>query len=180
MNETVAVGARHLVIDLGHDVMRHLGRSQRGIHANPKTAEAVGIGRRNFDERHVNRHRAALKQAFNLAEVYGSVVGAALADGVAHIGPDEHGIVAKMPFHLGRHIRRAAHRHHVDDLHIMHLRGAAHQRFDQSLWFGTARLNVDSHPGANQAQRIIRCHEATFIMRFPGHARGHLVTFNCL
>jgi hypothetical protein len=33
---------------------------------------------------------------------------------------------------------------------------------------------------AHQAQHIIRCHEAAFVLRLPGHSRGDLVTLNCL
>src|SRR5690348_17175084 len=99
MNKTIAVSSRHIVIDLREHVTGTLGGGQRGVHAYAKTAKAVGIWRRNFNQSNINRHRSRFKEFFDLAEINGSVVGAAVVDGYTNIGADEHSIVAKVSSH---------------------------------------------------------------------------------
>ncbi len=125
VNVAVAVGARHLVIDLGDHEAGLMGGGQGGIDADAEAAEAVGVGRRDLHERDIERHGAADEQFFDLAEIDGRVVGAAIVDGVAHIAADEHCIVAEMSRHLGSDVGRRSHGHHVDDFHVLHVTARA-------------------------------------------------------
>src|SRR5579872_3024713 len=103
MNEAVAVGARHVVVDLSDHVAGTFRGGQRSVHAYAETAETVGIRGRNFDQRDIDWHLAAFKQTLDLAEVDGSVVSATVIDSRSHVGPDKHGIVPKVACHLRRH-----------------------------------------------------------------------------
>ena len=98
--------------------LAHFASRQGGIDADAEAAESVRIGRRNLNQGHVDRHRPAFEQSFNLAQIDRSVVGAAVVDRFPHVGADEHGVVPEVPRHLRRHVGRAAHGHHVDDFHI--------------------------------------------------------------
>ena len=97
MNETIAIGSRHIVVDLGDNIAGTLGGGQRGVHANAKTAIAVRIRRRNFNQRHVNGHGAAFKERFNLTQINRSVVGSAFVDGLSHIRADKIALCRKCP-----------------------------------------------------------------------------------
>src|SRR5205807_4562450 len=91
VNEAVAVSTRHVVVDLRDNILRHFGRGQGSIHTDPKAAIAVRVRRRNLNQGHVNGHLAALEQPFDFAEIDGSVIGAAVVNGFAYVGADEHG-----------------------------------------------------------------------------------------
>src|SRR5205807_1734754 len=69
MDEAVAVGARHIVVDLRHNVLGNLGGGQGGVDTNSEAAIAVRIGRRDLDQGNVNGHFTAFKQTFNFAEI---------------------------------------------------------------------------------------------------------------
>ena len=167
VDEAVAVGARHLVVDLRDHVLRHSGGGQRGIDADAKAAEAVGIRRRDFDQRDIDRHLAAFEQPFDFAEIDGRVIGAAVVDGLAHVAADEHRVVAEVARHLRRHVGRAAHGHHVDDFYIENIGRAPDQRFDQRFRLGAARLNVDAHSGLHAAQRLVCRLQPLFVFHLP-------------
>src|SRR5205085_5912642 len=101
MDETVAVRARHLIVDLGHDVARALGGRQSRVHTNAKTAKPMRVRRRNFNQCDVERHGATFKKLFDLAEIDRRVVGATLVDRLTHVAADKYGIVTEMAGHLG-------------------------------------------------------------------------------
>ena len=46
VDKAVAIGARHLVVDLRHHVVGQLGCGQRHVHTNAEAAKAMSIGRR--------------------------------------------------------------------------------------------------------------------------------------
>ena len=48
-------------------MLSDFGRGQSGINAHAKAAEAVRVGRRDLDERDINRHLSAFEQAFDFA-----------------------------------------------------------------------------------------------------------------
>ena len=91
------------------------------------------------------RHGTALEQFFNLTEVDRRVVGAAIVDGLPHIRADEHCVMPEVACHLRSHVRSRSHGHHVNDLHVLYMRAAAHQGFYQGLRLGAPGLNVDTH-----------------------------------
>ena len=61
MDEAVAVGARHLVVYLRDHIAGQARGGQGGVDADPEAAETVRVGRRDLNERNVDRHRAALE-----------------------------------------------------------------------------------------------------------------------
>ena len=101
-----AVRARHLPIHFGnHDPGAARGR-QRAIHRGPQAHESVRIRRRNLHQHHVERQRAGLEEAFNLAEKDGCVIGAPVAHRLAHIVAQEKAAMAEMSFVLGPRVVR--------------------------------------------------------------------------
>src|SRR5215471_2813252 len=106
MYEAVAIRARHLIVDLRDHVARQAGGGQSRVDANAEATETVRVGRGKLDKSDIERHGAAFEEVFDLAEIDRRVVGAAFVDGIAYIASDEHGIVAEVPFHLGRDVRR--------------------------------------------------------------------------
>src|SRR5436190_10971973 len=118
MNETIAVGSRHVVIDLRDYVASTLGGGQRGVHANAETAKTVRIRWGDFNQGHVNGHGAALEEFFDFAEINRRVIRTAVVDSLTHVGADKNRVVTEVPGHLRRYIRGHSHGHHVDDFHV--------------------------------------------------------------
>src|SRR5215813_2405502 len=104
MNETIAVGSRHIVVDLRDNVAGALGGCKRGIYPDTKTAKTVRVGRRNFGQSNCNRHRAALEQFLDFAQINWCVVGAAFVDCFPDVGADEDCIVAEVACHFWRNV----------------------------------------------------------------------------
>ena len=169
VNEAVAIGARHVVVDLRDHVFGAFRGGQGGVDAYAEAAESVGIGRGDFDQGHVNGHGPALKQSLDFAQVNRGVVGAAVVDGVAHVGADKDGVVPEVPRHFRGDVGRAAHGHHVHDFHVVYFRAAAHERLDQRLWLGAAGLDVNSHPRLHAPERVIGSFEPLLVFHFPRH-----------
>ena len=170
VDEAVAIGARHLIVDLSDDVAGLLGGGEGRIDADSEAAEAVRVGRRDLDERDVERHGAAYEELFDFAEVDRGVVGAAIVDGIAHVAADENGVVAEMSGHFGSDVRRRPHGHHVDDFDVFDVRAALHERFDQSLRFGTTGLDVDAHSGLDAAQGFLGRAQFLLVFDLPRHS----------
>jgi hypothetical protein len=105
VDETVAIGARHLGIHLRHHTMGVFRGGQGAIHAHAKAAIAMRIGRRYLDEGDINRHVAAFEKGFHLAQKDGRVIGAAIIDRLADIASHEQCVVAEMRRHFRRAVR---------------------------------------------------------------------------
>src|SRR5262249_47188206 len=147
MDETIAVGSRHIVVDLRDYEAGTLGGGQRGVHANAETAKAMGIWSGHFNQSDINRHGTAFEELFDFAEVDGHVVRAAIVNSLPHIQTDEHSIVPEASRHLRSNIRSATHSHHVHDFDVADMRAASHQSLDQRFRFRAAWLDVHPHPG---------------------------------
>ena len=106
VQERIAERARHLVVHFGDHVPGAARRGQRAVDASAEAQVAVLVGRRGLDEGHVDRHLARGEQPFDFAEEDRRVVGAALLDGLAHVGAEEQSVVAEMAFVLGPDIGR--------------------------------------------------------------------------
>ena len=63
-------------IDLGDDMPGAFGGGLDDIHRDAVAAEAVFVGRRNLDERHVDGHGATAKKIRNIHQVHRSIIGA--------------------------------------------------------------------------------------------------------
>src|SRR5260370_16892361 len=143
MNETVAIGSWHVVVDLRDHIAGTLGGGKRGVNANAKTAEAMGIRWRNFDQRNINWHGAALEQFLNLAEVNRRVIGAAVVDRFPYIRTDKNSVVPKVPSHLRRDEWSHPHGHHVYNFHIAHRPSAPHHSFNYYLSLSPSLLHIN-------------------------------------
>ena len=76
-------------VDERDHVARRLRRGLRAVHSHAERAEAVLVGRRDVDERHVDRLAARRDQARDVGEVDGHEVGAALVDGLPDVRAGE-------------------------------------------------------------------------------------------
>ena len=167
MDEAVAIGSRHVAVDLRHNVVSTLGGREGGIHAHAETAKTVRVGRRYLDERDINRHRPAFEQRFDLAEVDGRVIGTPVINGLAHIAADKHGVMAEVRFHVRSHIGSAAHGHHVDNFHVVNTRGAPEQSFDKSLRLRAPRLDIYPHSRLDAAHGFVGALHLFCVVNFP-------------
>ena len=95
MDQTVAVGAGHLRVDLGDDGLGRLHGGACRIHGDAQRAIAVAVGRRNLDQRRVQRQDAPAEQPRHFAQKHGDIVGIALVDRGPHIWPDEKHVGVK-------------------------------------------------------------------------------------
>src|SRR6266536_926098 len=170
VDDAVAISTRHLIVDLCDHVASLMGGGEGCVQPDSKTAEPVRVGRRDLDQCDVEWHGAADEEFFNFAQVDRRVVGTAVVDGVAHVGADEDGVVAEMSSHFGGNVRRRPHGHHVDDLDILDVRTALHERFDQSLRFGAPGLDVNPHAGLDTAQRFFGRAQFFLVLNFPRHS----------
>ena len=167
VDEAVAVGARHLIVDLGDHEMCALGGGQGGVDADAEAAEAVRIGRRNLDQGDIEGHGSAFEQVFNLAEIDGRVIGAAIVDGVANIAADKDRVMAEVPGHLGSDVGRGAHASSCGRFPRPRQRERAHEGFDQRLGLGASGLDVDAHAGWDAAQGFIGGAQFLSCIQFP-------------
>jgi hypothetical protein len=98
MDEAVTVDARHVSVHLS-DYQRSLFRSGfDNVNAHPQTHVAVLIGRRGLDESHVNGHKSAVEEVWNVGEKDRSIIGQSLIHGFSGVVRDEKRVVSKIPF----------------------------------------------------------------------------------
>ena len=131
VDERVAVGARHLGVDLGDDRLRDLRRGLGVVDRDAERAEPVLVRRRDLDEHHVGRQVALAEQLGDLVEEDRDVVAAAVLDGLARGGADEQRLVVEAVGVLGPAVLALAHGDHVVDLDVLELARARHERVDQ-------------------------------------------------
>ena len=120
----LAVRARHLPVHFGNHGLCVAHRRQRAIHRRAQAHKSVRIRRRNLHQHHVERQSAGLEEAFNLAQENGSVVGAAVAHGFAHVVAEEEPTMAEVSFILGPRVVSRAQGLHVDDFNVAKFRRA--------------------------------------------------------
>ena len=128
MDECVAMRARHPLVHLSDDGLCAARGIEGAVDGGSQAHESVRIRWRNLHQHNVQRESAGFKQAFNLAEEDGRIVGAACGDRIAHIGAEKQSSVAKVPFELRLCVVCGAQRHHVNDLDVAHLGSSRHQR----------------------------------------------------
>ena len=118
-------------VHLGHDGRGDLGRRLRVVDRDAERAEAVLVGRRDVDERHVRREVALAEQLGDLVEEHRDVVAATILDGLARRGADEERLVVEGTRVLGAAVLALAHGDHVVDLDVLELAGPGDKRVDQ-------------------------------------------------
>ena len=68
VDEPVPVGAGHVAVHLGDHGARGLDRGAGGVDRDAERAEAVPVGRRDLDERHVERQEARTRKSLGTSE----------------------------------------------------------------------------------------------------------------
>ena len=135
MKEGLPHGAGHLVVDLGND---HFGVQAGGLgaaHGDAQGHIAVLVRRSDGNHRHVNGEGAVREESGGLVEEKGCVVRPSFLHSLAGWAAHKHGIVAKVPLHLGIAVLPFSHGNPVDDLHILILLIVSHQRIHQDGGF---------------------------------------------
>ncbi len=124
----------------------------------PRLTKPCCVGRRHLHQNHVQRQLSAGKQAFNLAQKDGRVVGAPGDHRLPGVRPDEQSAMPEASLIFRLRIVGAAQRHHVDDFHVPQLRRAPHQRVHQRGGRAHSGLDPDPGPRTNRRQGLGRGH----------------------
>ena len=103
----------------------------------------MGVGRRRVDEDRVEREQAGVEQARDVRQEDRDVVGAALVDRRAGVGPDEQRPMAEVRRHLGRQVRPGPLAVEVDDADVAELRRPRDERVEEDRRRRRRALEVD-------------------------------------
>ncbi len=158
MDDIISVRAGHPLVDFSDNQLCASRRGEHAFNRGSQAHEAVLVGRRKLQQRHIDGQRAALDQVFNFAEEDGDVIDASGSHRLAHIGAHKQGAMAEMAFVLGVGIARKPQRAEVNNLYIAQLRGAVNQGIDQHRRRAAPRLNPHSIAGAHDLERLGRVH----------------------
>mmetsp|Transcript_11743 Transcript_11743/g.40107 ORF Transcript_11743/g.40107 Transcript_11743/m.40107 type:complete len:274 (-) Transcript_11743:39-860(-) len=156
VDDAVTVRARHVLVHLGDDGVRHLARGNGGINTHAHGAEPVGVRRGHLDDRHVEREHLAAEERRDFRQEARDVVGAPGGDGLAHVGAGkQRRAVERAGRLLGRQLEGPL---RLDGVHL-------HAR---ELWAGAASEGLNerqrSHHGA--------VHEDALGRTYEGHCLG--------
>jgi hypothetical protein len=155
-------------VELRDDQLRAPRGGEHDIHADAETDEAVIVGQRRLDERHVDRDQPAAEQLGHLGQEDRRVVGKPPVHRVAGVRPDEEGVVAEVVLEPLVRVRRHAERPDVDDLRVAErLRIGPHvvgERVDEVLRFRTRRGQEDPVPPPDVPEDLRRRQE---LVRVP-------------
>ena len=179
MQEAVAQGAGHILIDLGDDQVRGLGGGLGVVHGNAQAHIAVCIGGRALEQGHVGP-QVLPQEAGNFGKIYRGEIHAALGGGGTGGAAQEEGVVVEVFVILGLAVGCLAHGDHVDDLHVFILGGVGDQgvQDDGRLAAGVG----DHHPlaGLDLLHGLRRSEEMLFVPGFPSHPNDLLLVLSVL
>ncbi len=116
MNQTVAVRARHVRIDLCHNPISNVDCRPRHVNGNAQRAKAVSVGGRDLNQGHFHRQNPLAKQRRNFAQKNWYVVRLARGDRRSQVRPNEQTMGAKAPRIFRPGIRRLTFGVQVDNL----------------------------------------------------------------
>jgi hypothetical protein len=143
MEQPVAVGARHVGVDLGDHMAGDLHGCARHIHRHTKRTETVAIWRRDLDQGDVERQNPAAEKPGHFAQKDRDIVGQPFVDCVADIGTDKEAVGAKAGCVIGGGVGGWAFGVQVDDFYIAQLLCPGRQGQDELRRGGNA--SVDKH-----------------------------------
>ena len=115
VNNRVAIGPRHLRIDLRDHQLGTVHRRSNDVDARSQTDVAVLVRGAHLDERHVDTDFARADEPRDLRQEHRHEVGAALLNRLPHVGADEEGGVAKTPLQARLDVGRVTESQQVDD-----------------------------------------------------------------
>jgi hypothetical protein len=101
VQRAVAEHARHALIHERHHHLGAVAGGQAGEHLDTQAHVAVRIRRSHLHEGDIERNHPFEKQARNLMQEHGGVIGAAVVDGFSIGRSDEHRIVPEALLHAG-------------------------------------------------------------------------------
>ena len=179
VQEAVAQGAGHVLIDLGDDQVGGLGSGLGVVHGNAQAHIAVRIGGRALEQGHVGP-QVLPQEAGNFGKIHRGEIHAALGGGGAGGAAQEEGVVVEVFVILGLAVGCLAHGDHVDDLHVFILGGVGDQgvQDDGRLAAGVG----DHHPlaGLDLLHGLRRSEEMLFVPGFPSHPNDLLLVLSVL
>ena len=104
VQEGIAQGAGHLVVDFGDDDAGALRGAEGAVDAGAQAEVAVLVGRRSLDEGDVEGHFAGPEELLDFTEEDGGVVGASGGYCAAHVVAEEQAAVAEVAFVFGQRV----------------------------------------------------------------------------
>ena len=156
MDEAVAEGAGHAVVDFRDDDPGGFCGGLGDAHLDAEAAEPMGIGRTYMDQRHVERENAAPEKARNFGQEAGSEIRPAFVDGRAHVGADEQRVDADESLHPGGDVVRVSQGEQMGDLDGPgERRGALDECGQQGPGHGTIAGHEDPHAGLDRLHRLL-------------------------
>ena len=166
VQEGIAAGARHAVVDFHHHAARH-GRDDGVGHigAHAQAHVPVLVGRGALQQAHIHGQGAGAEQLLDLAQENGRVVSPALLHGAPHVGAQEQAVVAEMAFIFGQGVIGDAHGGQVHDFDVAQPGAAAGERMHQFHRLRAAVMNVDALARLHRSHRFIRGTKKRMIIR---------------
>ena len=145
MYQSIAEGARNVLVDYCNDKLGTLHCGQSGIDRRTERHIAELVGRANLNHRHVAFDVTLAVKFRSLAEEHGDIVGQAFLDAFAHIGTHEEGIVLENALEFRVDVGRGTLGVQVVDIDVFQLARAASvaQGLDETLRHIRHRTDVD-------------------------------------
>ena len=145
MYQSIAEGARNVLVDYRNDKLGTLHCGQGCIDRRTERHIAKLVGRANLNHRHVAFDVTLAVKLRGLAEEHGNVVSQTFLHALTHVGTYEEGIVLEDTLKFGVDVRRSAFGVQVMDVDILQFARAtsvAHG-LDQTLRHIRHRTDVD-------------------------------------
>eukprot|EP00968_Pinguiococcus_pyrenoidosus_P016785 scaffold1638_cov258-Pinguiococcus_pyrenoidosus.AAC.9 len=172
VDEGVAVGPRHVRVDLRDDGTGLLAGRHCHVHAGAQAAVAVLIGRADLDHGHVHGDDILAEKRRDLGQEARRRVRAPGRHRFANVGAHEEGVGSEADFRLGGDERILALGVDTDDLHVRQ-RGMrpARQRFDQMGRGHGGAVNEDRVAALDHLDGLIGRH----VLQFFGAVGGERI-----
>ena len=159
VNEAVAVNAGHGSVHLGHHQIRALQRSLDDIHTDAQAEISAGIGQRQGDQSHINRHLPAPEKRRQIGQKNGGIICLAPVDGFTGMVADKKGVVPEIMFQFFIRIGSHAQSPHLQNLGIKKSFRMGfyiiHQSADQVLRFAATGRDEYAVTRMNMTKNII-------------------------
>jgi len=169
VDERVAMGARHVRVDLRDHRLCDLGGRLGVVDRDAERTEAMLVGWGDVDQGHVGGQVALAEQLGDLAEEHGDVVAAPVLYRLPRAGADEERLVEERARHLRLRVLPLAHGDHMVDLDVLQLGSAGDERVDEVERLATGVGEHDAVPRLDDLQRLGRCRDLAGVVGLPVH-----------
>jgi hypothetical protein len=151
----VAVGARHLGVDLGDDAAGVSTAARAASTDTPREQKPWASGGETCTSATSRGSDAVAKEGGHLAQEHRDVVGAAGGHGLARARPDEERVVSEVARERGREVRCGAVHVQVHDLHARDLGPTARERLEQRGGRHRGLVHEDAVTGLDGGERLV-------------------------